>query len=174
MQHTSKTHSPDMLQVDLLDMLYQKSLRLGVDVRNARGIGTVVNLQSNDASKVWMMPVHIHTLWNSPFQVSARMLCAFGDFALVICPRFCTFAPVICLYWSSSHSCMLSLGTSLQCELRACALNMNVAVGLFCTPVALWQHGQLVKLAYTAACCLWAHLPLSLCARSAMCACALP
>lgn len=59
----------NMLQVDLLDMLYQKSLRLGVDVRNARGIGTVVNLQSNDASKVWMMPVHIHTLWNSPFQV---------------------------------------------------------------------------------------------------------
>ena len=58
-----------MLQVDLLDMLYQKSLRLGIDVRNARGIGTVVNLQSNDASKVWMMPVHIHTLWNSPFQV---------------------------------------------------------------------------------------------------------
>ncbi len=43
-------------------MLYQKSLRLGVDVRNARGVGTVVNLQSNDASKVWMMPVHIHTL----------------------------------------------------------------------------------------------------------------
>lgn len=67
-----------MLQVDLLDMLYQKSLRLGVDVRNARGIGTVVNLQSNDASKVWMMPVHIHTLWNSPFQVPARIRPACG------------------------------------------------------------------------------------------------
>ena len=62
-----------MLQVDLLDMLYRKSLRLGVDVRNARGIGTVVNLQSNDARKVWMMPVHIHTLWNSPFQVCGTM-----------------------------------------------------------------------------------------------------
>ena len=58
------------LQAELLDMLYRKSLRLGVDVRNTRGIGTVVNLQSNDASKVWMMPVHIHTLWNSPFQVT--------------------------------------------------------------------------------------------------------
>ena len=67
-----------MLQVDLLDMLYQKSLRLGVDVRNARGIGTVVNLQSNDASKVWMMPVHIHTLWNSPFQVCATICCTCG------------------------------------------------------------------------------------------------
>ena len=62
-----------MLQVDLLDMLYRKSLRLGVDVRNARGAGTVVNLQSNDARKVWMMPVHIHTLWNSPFQVGGIM-----------------------------------------------------------------------------------------------------
>lgn len=56
-------------------MLYQKSLQLGIDVRNARGIGTVVNLQSNDASKVWMMPVHIHTLWNSPFQVSSICAC---------------------------------------------------------------------------------------------------
>ena len=61
------------LQVDLLDMLYQKSLRLGIDVRNARGVGTVVNLQSNDANKVWMMPVHIHTLWNSPFQVGLQL-----------------------------------------------------------------------------------------------------
>lgn len=59
-------------------MLYHKSLRLGVDVRNARGVGTVVNLQSNDASKVWMMPVHIHTLWNSPFQVTAMSLCRSG------------------------------------------------------------------------------------------------
>ena len=61
------------MQVDLLDMLYQKSLRLGIDVRNARGVGTVVNLQSNDANKVWMMPVHIHTLWNSPFQVGSQL-----------------------------------------------------------------------------------------------------
>ncbi len=64
-------HTALHVKIDLLDMLYQKSLRLGVDVRNARGVGTVVNLQSNDASKVWMMPVHIHTLWNSPFQVSS-------------------------------------------------------------------------------------------------------
>ena len=62
-------HTALHVKTGLLDMLYQKSLRLGVDVRNARGVGTVMNLQSNDASKVWMMPVHIHTLWNSPFQV---------------------------------------------------------------------------------------------------------
>ena len=64
-------HTALHVKTGLLDMLYQKSLRLTVDVRNARGVGTgtVVNLQSNDASKVWMMPVHIHTLWNSSFQV---------------------------------------------------------------------------------------------------------
>ena len=50
-------------------MLYQKSLRIGVDVRNTRGVGTVVNLQSNDASQVWMMPTDIHFLWDSPLQV---------------------------------------------------------------------------------------------------------
>ena len=57
------------MQVELLDMLYQKSLRLGTDVRNARGIGTVINLQSNDAHKVWMVLVHLDMLWNSPLQV---------------------------------------------------------------------------------------------------------
>ncbi|KAL0032002.1 hypothetical protein WJX77_000079 [Trebouxia sp. C0004] len=66
-------HTALHVKTGLLDMLYQKSLRLGVDVRNARGVGTVVNLQSNDASKVWMMPVHIHTLWNSPFQIVVLM-----------------------------------------------------------------------------------------------------
>lgn len=60
-----------LVQVGVLDTIYRKSLRLSVDVRNARGIGTVVNLQSNDASKVWMMPTIIHMLWNAPFQVIA-------------------------------------------------------------------------------------------------------
>ena len=58
------------VKVDLMDMLYQKSLRVSVDVRNARGIGAMLNLQSNDASNVWQMPVNIHTLWNSPLQVT--------------------------------------------------------------------------------------------------------
>ena len=51
-------------------MLYQKSLRIGMDVRNEMGIGSVVNLQSNDALKVHQLPVHIHTLWSSPLLVS--------------------------------------------------------------------------------------------------------
>ncbi len=81
-------HTALHVKVDLLDMLYQKSLRLGVDVRNARGVGTVVNLQSNDASKVWMMPVHIHTLWNSPFQVclSAAVIALTLPFGLLLLP----------------------------------------------------------------------------------------
>lgn len=90
MQHRLSAHV--MLQVDLLDMLYRKSLRLGVDVRNARGIGTVVNLQSNDARKVWMMPVHIHTLWNSPFQVSGIMEPVF----LILREMYCRTALTNC------------------------------------------------------------------------------
>ena len=84
-------------QGELLDMLYQKSLRLGIDVRNARGIGTVVNLQSNDASKVWMMPVHIHTLWNSPFQVS------FAD-TTISCFAIPTWSLIVCFLHPSPHS----------------------------------------------------------------------
>lgn len=44
-------------------------MRLGVGVRGTRGVGAIVNLQSNDASKIWMIPTYIHLLWNAPFQV---------------------------------------------------------------------------------------------------------
>ena len=69
--HAWGHHEPCTVQVGVLDTIYQKSLRLSVDARNARGVGAVVNLQSNDASKVWMMPTILHMLWNGPFQVCA-------------------------------------------------------------------------------------------------------
>lgn len=71
------------VKVDLMDMLYQKSLRVSVDVRNTRGIGAMLNLQSNDASNVWQMPVNVHTLWSSPLQVSLPLVLAFPP---LICP----------------------------------------------------------------------------------------
>lgn len=33
------------------------------------GVGPIMNLQSNDAAKLWQLPSYIHMIWNGPFQV---------------------------------------------------------------------------------------------------------
>ena len=51
-----------------MDMLYTKSLRISSAARAAVGVGAIVNLQSNDASKLWNLPQYGHMLWSGPFQ----------------------------------------------------------------------------------------------------------
>ncbi len=46
-----------------------QSLRITSAVKSEMGIGAIVNLQSNDASKIWNTPMYMHVLWNGPFQV---------------------------------------------------------------------------------------------------------
>ena len=50
-------------------MLYCKSLRISSSAKAALGVGSIVNLQSNDASKLWNLPQYLHMLWSGPFQV---------------------------------------------------------------------------------------------------------
>lgn len=59
---------PALLQVDMVEMLYRKSLLITSAVRSEMGVGAIVNLQSNDASKIWNMPLFLHVVWNGPFQ----------------------------------------------------------------------------------------------------------
>jgi hypothetical protein len=51
-------------------MLYRKSIRITSGVKAEMGIGSIVNLQSNDGSKIWNLPQYLHIVWNGPFQVS--------------------------------------------------------------------------------------------------------
>ena len=52
-----------------MDTVYRKALRLsGGDVA-ARGVGGVVNLQTNDVNKLERLPVYMHGLWEGPLQV---------------------------------------------------------------------------------------------------------
>lgn len=53
----------------LIDVLYRKSLRLHSATKGSMGIGAIVNLQSNDAAKLWNMPPYFHGLWTAPVQV---------------------------------------------------------------------------------------------------------
>ncbi len=58
-----------LLQISLVDMLYRKSLRITAASKGRMGVGAIVNLQSNDASKLWGMAQFLHILWSGPFQV---------------------------------------------------------------------------------------------------------
>ena len=55
-------------------MLYQKALRVTLSMRGNQGIGGIVNLQSNDASKLWGRTEFVHFLWSAPFQLLTTMV----------------------------------------------------------------------------------------------------
>ena len=61
------------MQGQLADVLYRKALRIGTDTRDAQGVGALVNLQSNDATKVYLLAVFFHMLWNAPLQVGGHL-----------------------------------------------------------------------------------------------------
>jgi hypothetical protein len=47
----------------MIDMLYKKSLKVTSAERSKSGVGQIVNLQSNDASKIWNLPQYLHVIW---------------------------------------------------------------------------------------------------------------
>jgi ATP-binding cassette subfamily C (CFTR/MRP) protein 1 len=53
----------------LIEMLYDKSLRIDSSTKSGMGVGAIVNLQSNDASKLYKLPQYLHMLWSAPFQI---------------------------------------------------------------------------------------------------------
>lgn len=65
----SAVSKANSLQISLVDMLYRKSLRITAASKGKMGVGAIVNLQSNDASKLWGMAQYLHIIWSGPFQV---------------------------------------------------------------------------------------------------------
>ncbi|KAG2442750.1 hypothetical protein HXX76_002831 [Chlamydomonas incerta] len=61
------------LKISLIDMLYEKSLRITSAVKADMGTGTIANLQSNDAAKLWSLVLYLHVVWNGPFQILCVM-----------------------------------------------------------------------------------------------------
>lgn len=61
------------MKIGLVNALYKKSLRISASARTRLGAGTIVNLQSNDAAKIWELPKYLHMLWSAPFQILAVM-----------------------------------------------------------------------------------------------------
>ncbi|WPT17490.1 Multidrug resistance-associated protein 1 [Picochlorum sp. SENEW3] len=61
------------LKTGLVNSLYEKSLRLAAGKVSDLGVGSVVNLQSNDAAKLWKLPQYLHMIWSGPFQILTVM-----------------------------------------------------------------------------------------------------
>lgn len=57
------------LKTGLVDALYKKSLLVSEAARAELGAGAIVNLQSNDAAKLWQLPQYFHMIWSGPFQI---------------------------------------------------------------------------------------------------------
>ena len=91
------------LQISLVNMLYQKSLRINQATKGALGVGKIVNLQSNDAAKLWGLAQYLHILWSGPFQVRERVLSMSGA------PKF-----AVSCWWPSGDP-------ELKCGFIVCA-----------------------------------------------------
>jgi len=61
------------MKAELVTTLYQKALRVTTSAKADQGVGAIVNLQSNDASKLWNLPQYLHILWSGPFQIITTM-----------------------------------------------------------------------------------------------------
>lgn len=62
------------MKTELVDMLYSKSLRMTSSAKTDVGTGTIVNLQSNDAAKLWKLPQYLHMIWSGPLQILVVMV----------------------------------------------------------------------------------------------------
>ena len=82
-----------LLQGQLADVLYRKALCIGTDSRDAQGVGALVNLQSNDATKVYLLAVFFHMLWNAPLQVGAHLSLSSSTVATVSQDRWGCASP---------------------------------------------------------------------------------
>ena len=57
------------VKTQLIGTLYGKALRIDSTAKGEMGVGAIVNLQSNDASKLYKLPQYLHMLWSAPFQI---------------------------------------------------------------------------------------------------------
>ena len=63
---------PPIAQAALIDMIYRKALTMTSAAKGRFGVGTIINMQSNDAYKLWSMVLFLHSVWYGPLQVGDR------------------------------------------------------------------------------------------------------
>ena len=61
------------VKTQLIGALFDKALRIDSTAKGEMGVGAIVNLQANDASKLYKLPQYLHMLWSAPFQILSVM-----------------------------------------------------------------------------------------------------
>jgi ABC-type multidrug transport system fused ATPase/permease subunit len=62
------------VKTSIIGELFDKALRIDSSEKASMGVGTIVNLQSNDAAKLYKLPQYLHMLWSAPFQIMTVMI----------------------------------------------------------------------------------------------------
>jgi ABC-type multidrug transport system fused ATPase/permease subunit len=57
------------VEAGIIAAVYRKTLRLSQAARHEQGAGSVVNLMSNDTSRVKNLMTYLHSLWSGPLQI---------------------------------------------------------------------------------------------------------
>ena len=73
------------IKAALIQALYSKSLRISLPAKSELGGGTIANLQSNDAAKLWQLANYGHVLWSGPLQVRRLPLAPACAASLSVC-----------------------------------------------------------------------------------------
>ncbi|KAK9817530.1 hypothetical protein WJX74_009211 [Apatococcus lobatus] len=61
-------------KAQLIDLIFRKSLKITSATKGSRGVGAIVNLQSNDGSKIWELIPYLHAMWSAPLQMLVIMM----------------------------------------------------------------------------------------------------
>ncbi|KAK9839590.1 hypothetical protein WJX84_006235 [Apatococcus fuscideae] len=63
-----------LVMAQLIDLIFRKSLKITSATKGSRGVGAIVNLQSNDGSKIWELIPYLHAMWSAPLQMLVIMM----------------------------------------------------------------------------------------------------
>ena len=58
------------MQVEMIDTIYRKALRMTSGDVSRMGVGGISNLQSNDVRHLEWLPMTLTAFWQAPFEVS--------------------------------------------------------------------------------------------------------
>lgn len=147
----SQLHCGMKLRVAICSMIYRKSLRLSKNALGDTTAGQVVNLLSNDVSRLDLSIMFLHYLWVGPAEtalVSYLMYREIGVSAFVGVVFMLAFLPL--QGWLGKKTSVLRLRTALLTDERVRLMN-EIIQGVQVIKMYAWEKpfGKMVALSRT-------------------------
>ena len=84
------------VKIGTVSAIFDKSLKISNTARNRFGTGSIINLQSNDAQKLWELPQYVHMIWSGPFQILITFFLLVRVIRLI--PALAGLGVMLCLF----------------------------------------------------------------------------